>query len=55
MSQQERWPKANSASEPEHKLGENIWWLIALAEISGIDIKAALENFLGKTEKILGK
>lgn len=28
MSQQQRWPKANSQEELEHKLGENIWWLI---------------------------
>lgn len=55
MSQQGRWPKANSASELEHKLGENIWWLIVLAERSGIDIKEAIENFLGKTEKLVHK
>lgn len=52
MSQQERWPKANSASELEHKLGENIWWLIVLGERSGIDIKEAVNNFLAKTEKM---
>ncbi|RXK83203.1 nucleoside triphosphate pyrophosphohydrolase family protein [Filimonas effusa] len=50
MSQQERWPKANSQSELEHKLGENIWWLIVLADRSGIDIKEAVGNFLTKTE-----
>lgn len=55
MSQQERWPKTNSESELEHKLGENIWWLIVLAERSGIDIKQAVETFLGKTEKLLGR
>lgn len=54
MSQQERWPKANSQSELEHKLGENIWWLIILAERSGIDIKVAVNNFLVKTEKLIG-
>jgi len=52
MSQQQRWPKAESESELEHKLGENIWWLIVLAERSGIDIKAAMENFLAKTERL---
>ncbi|EEI90407.1 hypothetical protein HMPREF0765_3994 [Sphingobacterium spiritivorum ATCC 33300] len=53
MSQQHRWPKSNSASELEHKLGENIWWLIVLANRSGIDIKDAVENFLTKTEKLV--
>lgn len=28
MSQQGRWPKTGVQSELEHKLGENIWWLI---------------------------
>ena len=53
MSQQQRWPKANSQSELEHKLGENIWWLIVLAERSGIDIRQAIGNFLDKTENDL--
>ena len=53
MSQQERWPKANSQSELEHKLGESIWWLIVLADRSGIDIKVAVDNFLSKTERLL--
>lgn len=52
MSQQQRWPKANSQNELEHKLGENIWWLIVLAERSGIDINSAVTNFLDKTEKM---
>ena len=50
MSQQQRWPKANSQSELEHKLGENMWWLIVIAERSGIDIRQAIANFLDKTE-----
>lgn len=54
MAQQERWPKTGSATELEHKLGENIWWLIVLAERSGIDIKVAVNQFLSKTEKMLG-
>jgi len=37
----------------EHKLGENIWWLIVLANRNDIDIKDALENFLSKTEKLV--
>jgi NTP pyrophosphatase (non-canonical NTP hydrolase) len=53
MSQQGRWPKANSKEELEHKLGENIWWLITLANRSDIDIETALEKFLSKTEKLL--
>jgi hypothetical protein len=55
MSQQQRWPKADSQNELEHKLGENIWWLIVLAERSGIEIKDAVEKFLGKTEQLFGK
>jgi hypothetical protein len=53
MSQQQRWPKANSQSELEHKLGESIWWLIVLASRTDVDIKTALDNFLRKTEKLL--
>lgn len=53
MSQQGRWPKENSQTELEHKLGENIWWLIVLAERSGIDIKKAVNDFLTKTEESL--
>ena len=53
MSQQKRWPKADSRAELEHKLGENIWWLIVLAERSGIDINEALGKFLVKTEQLL--
>ncbi|MHA3787980.1 MazG-like protein [Flavobacterium hauense] len=52
MSEQKRWPKSDSHNELEHKLGENIWWLIVLAERSGIDIKVAIDNFLKKTEKL---
>lgn len=52
MSQQERWPKPDSQAELEHKLGENIWWLIVIAERSGIDSKKALNNFLTKTENL---
>ncbi|WET04218.1 MazG-like protein [Flavobacterium sp. YJ01] len=53
MSQQERWPKLDSESELKHKLGENIWWLIVIAERSGIDIKEAMNSFLEKTERLL--
>jgi len=53
MSQQKRWPKADSREELEHKLGENIWWLIVLANRSDIDIKKAVDKFLKKTESLL--
>lgn len=53
MSQQERWPKLDSESELKHKLGENIWWLIVIAERSGIDIKEAMNSFLTQTEGLL--
>ena len=52
MSQQQRWPKVGSEAELRHKLGENIWWLIVLAERSGIDIREAVNKFLDETEKI---
>jgi len=53
MSQQNRWPKSSSEKELEHKLGESIWWLVVLADRSGIDIKKAVGNFLDKTESIM--
>ena len=53
MSHQQRWPKANSQSELEHKLAESIWWLIVLAKRTDIDIKVAMDNFLSKTEKLI--
>lgn len=55
MSQQNRWPKANSQEELEHKLGESIWWLTILANRMGLDIKEVTENFLTKTEKLFQK
>lgn len=53
MAQQQRWPKANSQSELEHKIGESIWWLIVLANRTDIDINQSINNFLTKTEKLL--
>lgn len=53
MSQQKRWPKTDSKTELEHKLGETIWWVIVMANRNGIDIKDAMEQFLSKTEKLL--
>jgi len=54
MSQQERWPAANSETTLEHKLGECIWWLTVLADRMNIDIEEATEKFLTKTEKLVG-
>lgn len=53
MSHQKTWLKKDSAEELEHKLAENIWWLIILADRTGIDIKEAMDKFLTKTENIL--
>jgi NTP pyrophosphatase (non-canonical NTP hydrolase) len=53
MSQQQRWPKANTDAELQHKLGESIWWLIVLADRMNIDIKQATEAFLTKTENLM--
>ncbi|MEN4762326.1 MazG-like protein [Chryseobacterium sp. C39-AII1] len=53
MSHEKTWSKKNSTEELEHKLGENIWWLIILANKTGIDINEAVEKFLTKTENIL--
>lgn len=53
MSHQKTWVKKDSEDELEHKLAENIWWLIVLADRTGIDLKEAIEKFLTKTENIL--
>jgi len=56
MAQQGRWPSSNESKvELEHKLGENIWWLIVLAQRMDIDIQDVMDKFLTKTEKLLGK
>ena len=55
MSQQGRWPKENTEEELSHKLGECIWWLIIIANRTGLDVNAALDGFLTKTEKLLNK
>lgn len=54
MAQQQRWPKPNTQSELKHKIGESIWWLIVLADRTDIDIKKAINNFLSKTEDLVG-
>lgn len=55
MSQQGRWPEANSKQELEHKLGECVWWLTILANRMDLDISNATEKFLIKTEELLSK
>ena len=53
MSQQQRWPKANTDAELEHKSGESIWWITVLTKRMDIDIKEVLDNFLTKTENLV--
>lgn len=53
MSQQGRWPKANTEEELKHKIGESIWWLTVLAERMNINIETATEEFLTYTENLL--
>jgi len=55
MSLQGRWPKENTVPELHHKLGETIWWVIILADRMGLNINAALNDFLIKTENLLKK
>lgn len=54
MSQQGRWPKENTKEELQHKIGESIWWLTVLAERMNMNIEDATQEFLTKTEKLLG-
>jgi hypothetical protein len=54
MAQQGRWPKAESAGELEHKLGECVWWLTVLARRMDLDIERATQRFLSTTEQRLG-
>ena len=36
----------------EHKLAENIWWLIELSERLDVDIESELEKFLTEKEQL---
>ncbi|MDG3229027.1 MazG-like protein [Streptococcus suis] len=38
----------------EHKMDENIWWLIELADRLDIDIQKEMETFLAQKEELLG-
>jgi hypothetical protein len=52
MSLQKRWPSENEEILGT-KIGECIWWLIVLAERSGLDAEKCLEDFLNqKIEKM---
>ncbi len=55
MAHEGRWTKSDSDvdSELAHKLAENIWWQIVLAERMGIDINDAMETFLANLENRL--
>ena len=55
MSQQGTWLKPNTDAELKHKLGECVWWLTVLADRMNIDINESLDEFLTKTEDLLGK
>ncbi|TDQ59479.1 hypothetical protein EDC45_0127 [Mesocricetibacter intestinalis] len=57
MAQQQRWPKSDTdiQAELEHKLSENIWWLIVLADRMNIDIHKAMHEFLQRMETNLLK
>ena len=51
MANQDRWPDEETGTdELEHKLGESIWWICVLASRMNIDIDAAVQQFLTKTE-----
>ena len=54
MAHQGRWPmEKGKAHDLEHKIGECIWWLIALADRMEIDPESALASFLTTTEEQL--
>ena len=38
----------------EHKMAENIWWLIELADRRDIDIQNEMDTFLAQKEEWLG-
>ncbi|MBF0784124.1 MazG-like protein [Muribacter muris] len=57
MAQQGRWLKLddNVVDELSHKLSENIWWLIVLADRMDIDLGKSISEFLDGMEKRLIK
>lgn len=55
MSQQGRWPVADTQENLKHKIGECIWWLACLSDRMDINIEEAIEQFLLNTQKNLGQ
>lgn len=55
MAHEGRWTKSGGDvySELAHKLAENIWWQIVLAERMGIDINMEMNEFLTNLERRL--
>lgn len=49
MSRSDRWPMKGT-DQLEHKLAECLWWLVVLARRQNIDLFAAFERFLDRTE-----
>lgn len=54
MSQQGHWPTDDEdLSQLKHKLGECIWWIVALSGRMEIDVSEAVDTFLINAEKRL--
>ena len=53
MTKQGRYYDETSYSL-EHKMAENIWWLIELADRLDIDFQKEMETFLTQKEELLG-
>ncbi|WP_307974091.1 MazG-like protein [uncultured Dialister sp.] len=49
MAKEGRWPSGDEEMLPA-KIGECVWWLAVLAERSGVDFAAAVEEFLKTRE-----
>ena len=53
MTKQGRYYDETSYSL-EHKMAENVWWLIELADRLDIDFQKEMETFLAQKEELLG-
>lgn len=53
MTKQGRYYDETSYSL-EHKMAENVWWLIELADRLDIDFQKEMETFLTQKEELLG-
>lgn len=51
MDRKGRWPADTSKRQLEHKLAENIWWILTIADRLNINIEEELENFFEYTDK----